>query len=170
MAKEQGYWKNVMNYGAITGFGVLMYMLVLSTFGFAIPLSSEAFTLIVLYLGMFYTLRYHRDKKLNGLIAYGKAVTMGFHIAFFASIILAFFTFIEYRINPEMAEKTVQLSLDQMKAMGFDDTQLQQAKATIQNKTAEFFAFSAVLGFSFYGLILALIVAAFLKRNPETTI
>jgi len=99
--------------------------------------------------------------------SYGNAVAAGVAITLFGALFGIVTNCLYFQvINPGMSEIIVQAQLDKMEAKGMSGAQLEQAEKGIR-----FFmkpAITAVVGFVaglFWGTIISLVAAAFLKRK-----
>jgi hypothetical protein len=107
---------------------------------------------------------------LGGYIPYAKSLGTGVLIAFFGSIIVAFYTYIFFNfIDPALIDQMLEMSRQQMIERGMPDDQVEMA-VEMSGKFMTpgwMFAFS-ILGVTFMGFLFSLIASAFLKRNQET--
>ncbi len=170
MENKNMIWNNSMTYGAILG-GILVAT---SLIGFIFKIQNGTFLQIINYavLGgiMFYGTKVLRDKYQNGYIKYGRALASSFLIALFAGIIVAFFTMLYFKwLDPNMLEQ-MKLEVQQtLMDKGLDQTQIE---LSMRMMTPSFYAFAALFSFSFWGFLLSLIVALFVRKegNPLDTI
>jgi hypothetical protein len=99
---------------------------------------------------------------------YGSALWAGVAISFFGSLFGIITNLVYFKlINPGMMDLIVQTQLDKMEAKGMSGAQLEQAEKMVRMMTGPVIssAFGFIAGFIF-GTIIALIVAAFLRRKP----
>ncbi len=158
--------KTAMNYGAFTGgiliaFSVLTNLLSLgSTFG-------GYFALIVLAFCILYFTKTYRDKELNGFINYNQAMSLGVLIGIFASIILAFFLFLELKfIDPTLIQKQLDLMRDKMLQKGLSDEQVDKTIIMLKTfMTPAMTAFISILFYAFLSFIISLITSAIIKKE-----
>lgn len=116
----------------------------------------------------FLALKAVREEDPGKYLTYGKGVKTGFLIALYAGVIGAIYTYIHLTfVNPNFADYQLEAARIKWAAAGMTDTQMDNAEKGMRmfSKPAIF----AVVGFIMsvvFGLILSLIIAAFLKRNP----
>lgn len=126
--------------------------------------------LVILIIGIIYFTQEYRDKVLGGAISYGQALRLGLSISFFTSILVAFFTYIQFRwIDSTLAEKILDLAEQQMIQSGESDVRIDQALDILRKVTTPFLlAISTVFSVSFWGFLFSLVSSYFLKRevNP----
>ncbi|MEN8157430.1 MAG: DUF4199 domain-containing protein [Bacteroidota bacterium] len=100
------FWKPALTYGAIVGFvsilfGVILYIMNLSTKGWA-SWGSILVSLAVLI----YCLVAYRKEYLGGFASYGQIVLMAVMIGVVSSVIATIYTYILYGvIDPDLADK-----------------------------------------------------------------
>ncbi|MBS0662551.1 MAG: DUF4199 domain-containing protein [Verrucomicrobia bacterium] len=98
--------------------------------------------------------------------SYGNAFAAGFLITLAAAVIGIFTNFLYFQvINPGISEIIVQAQLDKLEAKGLSAAQMERAEKSIRfflkpGMTAAF----GFIGGLFWGTIISLITAAFLKR------
>jgi hypothetical protein len=126
------------------------------------------FALLIFLL--YYFIRSYRNNYLGGYITYGQAVGAGVIICLYSSIIGAIFTYILYTyIDPELTAKQLAFTEELYAKRGMPqeamDAALNMAKK-LQKPIIT--AISGILGGVFFGTILSLIVAIFVKKegNP----
>jgi len=101
---------------------------------------------------------------------YGRALGAGVMIALFAALfgIVTNYVYMQL-INPGLADIIVQAQIDKMEAKGLSGAQLEQAEKMTRMMTGP--VISSCFGFIggiFFGTLISLVTAAFLKR-PVTT-
>jgi hypothetical protein len=129
-------------------------------FGF-IPL---LYAIVVYYLG----LKAVREEDAGKYMTYGRGVGTGMMIALYSGIIGSIYAYVHYTfVNPNFSDYLIEASRIKWAAAGMNDTQMEGAEKGIRMFTKP--AIQAVFGFLMtvvLGLIVSLITAAFLKRNP----
>lgn len=170
---NQPIWNTVLKYGAYCGglmvlFSLLSYLAdvnVMSAGGMVILYGSIlaiGFTMAAL------AMRYQRDQLDGGLLSYGKALGIGLLVILIGMIISSFWNYLLVNfIDPgylshmkeqfmeTWGDKIPEASLDEALA-GFD-------------KAGQFLEVikSSLMGGTIFGLIIGLITAAFMKREPK---
>jgi hypothetical protein len=99
---------------------------------------------------------------------YGRALWTGVKIAFFAALFGIVTNFLYTRvINPGFTDVIVQAQLDKMEAKGMSSAQIEQAEKGVRFFMGPIMMSCFVfIGSIFWGTLLSLITAAFLKRKP----
>ncbi len=116
----------------------------------------------------FFMVRY-RDQHLEGLISYGKGVGFGVVISVYAGIIVGFFTFLLLAfIYPELQNILMANAEETFLSSGLSEAYLEKLDDVIHWSASPWtHFFSSIFGGAFYGLIVALIVSAFVKRKGD---
>ena len=119
---------------------------------------------VVLWLGI----KAVRDESPNQAMSYGKGVGTGTLISLYSGLMSAVYTYIHFKyINVDFVDYQLTLIRSKWAAHGMSEAQMDQAEAFTRKMMgpgiqAALFPFAAVI----IGVILSLIIAAFLKRNP----
>ncbi|MCB9187022.1 MAG: DUF4199 domain-containing protein [Flavobacteriales bacterium] len=160
--------KQLMNWGGILGLALIAYSLVLYALGATESQAAQYVSYGIIAAGIFLATKNKRDKQ-NGIISYGEGLGYGVGVAFFGSILVAFYTFIFFSmIDPEMLEQMVLRAEDQMYEQGLPDDQVEMA----MEMTRKFMmpgpmAAIVVLSYTFVGFIISLITSAILKKEGD---
>ena len=102
-----------MNYGAYLGLGLVLisftvYILGLEEQKSIIPSLLNNFLIIG---AIAYSVTMYRDNFNNGFVSYSQSLKIGTSVVFFASVILAFYTYIFVTfINPEYLENIIKIA------------------------------------------------------------
>lgn len=170
----------VMNTPMFYGVALALANIVLSLVGFFLGFQTERLAqgqwfgllslvaaIVVLWLG----LRAVREEAADKSLSYGKGVLTGFLISLYSGLIGIVYTFIHFRfINPSFVDYQIDATRQKWIQAGLDD-----AKMAAAEKFMRFFMSPPVIsivGFFMalvFGVIIALVLAAFLKRAPAAT-
>lgn len=160
--------KNLMNWGGILGLALIACSLGLYLAGMnessAAQWLSYAVIAALIYLGT----KAKRESN-GGLISYGQGLGTGLGIAFFGSIMVAFYTFVFFKfIDADMLEQLILRAEDQLYEQGMPDDQIEMA----MQYTRKFMqpvpmAAMVVLSYTFVGFVISLITAAILKKDGD---
>jgi hypothetical protein len=169
-SQKISFWKNNMNFGAITGFAiiivtVLLYFLNISQ-NFAVSVIVYVIQIAAIVIGT----RYLRDKILNGNITYGKALSSGTMISIFAAIIIAFYMFIFLKfIDPGELDKIFSLMEDNLYKQGLPEDQIEMALDMSRKFTTPFtIAIGTVFSYGLWGFFFSLITSAFIRKKSNS--
>ena len=163
--------KFAMNYGAVLGLCLVAIAAVMWSFG--IDKNGSLVPSILnnglIIAGIVYTIIQFRDTENSGVISYGDSLKLGTSVAFFSSVILAFYTFIfinyiepntlneilvqaEQAIlesNPEISDEELDLAMD----------------ITTKFVQPHWMLILGVLGGTFMGFIYSLVISIFTKKE-----
>ena len=161
-------------YGLILAFANIVLTLVFFFLGYQtdkmlqgrwiVSLLPLVVTIIVMWLGI----RAAREEAKDRSLGYGKGVGTGVLIALYAGLIGAIYTYIHFTfINPTFADYAIDMVRQQWAAKGMSDGQMEAAEkfTRLMYKPAVL----AILGAIFsplVGLVISLILSAFLTRKP----
>lgn len=158
-----------MNWGGILGLALIGISLVL----YLLDMTESTWAQWVNY-GVIAALIYLGTKakreSAGGFISYGQGLGTGVGIAFFASILVAFYTYAFFTfIDPDMLEELILRAEDQMYEQGMPDDQVEMAmswtrKFMMPGPMAAMVVFSYVL----VGFVISLITSAILKKEDTS--
>ena len=168
--------KFAMNYGAVLGLCLVAIAFFFNSFG--IDKNGSLVPSILnnglIITGIIYTIIQFRDTENRGFISYGDSLKLGTSVAFFSSVILAFYTFIfisyiepntlnEILVQAEQAilEKNPEISDEEL------DLALGMTAKFIQ---PHWMLILGVLGGTFMGFIYSLIISIFTKKETPSQI
>jgi len=170
--------KNSLNYGIIAGLVLIVYSLLLYFFDlmFYKPfLLNNVVSFLIVIVFMVIGTKHLRDRIMHGSMSYGKAFLSAFLIGLFAMIIsLIFSNILSYVIDPGIRDKAFQYSAEQMLKKGrFTEeqieTKIEQLKQMTSNlKYVLISQFFALLVIGLINAVIALVAAAFLKKEGDT--
>lgn len=161
-----------MNYGAVLGLVMVALALLMYTFGIdekesLIPsLLNNGVTIAFIT----YAIIQYKNIYQDGYISYGESLKLGTTVAFFSSIILAFYTFlfITY-INPDALSEVIKMAEQAMLEANpeISDEELDLALSiTAKLMQPHWMMIMGMLGGTFMGFVYSAIVSIFVK-NPD---
>ena len=163
--------KFAMNHGTVLGLILALIALVFWMIGIDEQESMLPFLINnLLIIGFFYySITNYRDGIGNGFIAYSSSLKLGTSIAFFYSVIMAFYTFIYMTyLNPDFLidfYKITEQSLLQSKP-DISDEELDMALEILSNvMQPHFLMILVVLYRTFMGFFLSAILSFFIRRT-----
>ena len=172
--KARTLFNNSLIYGLLTAaisivFSVITYLLDLQMNN---PVMY--FSFVILLAGIIYGTMQYKNVSLGGYISFGKAFLSGFLIVLIASVISSIYSYIFLTfIDHAYLERIIQQSMDKAEAdmvkKGLSGDQIEPALA-IARKFMSPIAMSAmaILSSAFFGAILSLITAAFVKKEDKS--
>lgn len=118
---------------------------------------------------VYWCLRNWRDQHNGGYATYGQSVKAGIKFMFFASIIFAFYNVIYMKwLDPEAIPRMMDAMEESYYKMGLDEDQAKTAvdiMSMIKSPVMQFF--SGIIGITFAGVILSLIVSIFIRKEGD---
>ncbi len=124
----------------------------------------------VAYFGvLYYCLKSWRDHHNGGYIRYGQALSAGILFMFFASVIYAFYNviYLEF-IDPTAVERMLDIMEEEYYKRGFTEEQVSAAMdfgSKLRGPGMQFF--SVIIGTTFIGVIISLIVSILVKKEGD---
>lgn len=168
--------KFAMHYGAYLGLGLIVisftvYFLGLEEQKSIIPSLLNNFLIIG---AITYSIIMYRDNFNNGLVSYSVSLKIGTSVVFFASVILAFYTYIFVTfINPEYLENIIKIAEQEILNSDpeISDEDLDLALSMTQKMLQpQWMATLSVLGGTFMGFFYSLIISFFVKKQDPNLI
>jgi Protein of unknown function (DUF4199) len=166
-------WNTVLRYGAYCGgamilFSVLAYLADLNMMSISGMLILYGSIFILGFVLAAMAMRFQRDKLDNGLISYGKALSVGLLVILIGMIISSFWNylfvnFIDTEYLNRMKEQFVASWGENMPQDALDKALEGFDKAGNFFETLK----SSLIGGTIFGLIIGLITAAFMKREAK---
>ena len=158
--------KNALNYGLILGgisvvFSILLWVMGQTTNKY-LGYIGLLFTIGVMYYGT----KEYRDKHLGGFMTYGKAFSSNFLIGMYSGIISTIFMFILYKyLDPNLLVTIKETAIEtaMQKNPSMSQEQLEGTLSFVMSPI--FLTISALLGGTFFAVILALLVSIFHKKE-----
>ena len=170
MEQKVNVWKANLTNGLILGLTGVVYSLVMYFLDLTFN-QVQGFVFLVLQVAILYfLLKSYRDNYMHGQITYGQSVGAGVIICLYSAIIGAIFTYLLYTvIDSGLTEKQLAFIEEKMLTKGAPQEAVDAAMG-IQRKIMkpEILAPFSILGGTFWGTILSLVVSIFIKKegNP----
>ncbi|MBL4586846.1 MAG: DUF4199 domain-containing protein [Flavobacteriales bacterium] len=161
--------KHLTNWGGILGLALIVYSLALYLLGLNESQSAQWLSYLIIAAFIFIASKAKRT-ELGGYISYGQALGNGVGVAFFASIMVAFYTYVFFHfIDPDMLEQLILRAEDQLYENGMPDDQIEMAMSyTRKLMQPGPMAFMVVLTYTFVGFIVSLITSAIVKKEDSS--
>ncbi|TNF25313.1 MAG: DUF4199 domain-containing protein [Bacteroidetes bacterium] len=160
--------KNLMNWGGMLGLALIAYSLALYLMGMNESQAAQWLSYVIIGALIFVGTKAKRQSQ-DGMLSYGQGLGTGVGIAFFGSILVAFYTFVFFKfIDAEMLEQLVLRAEDQLYEQGMPDDQVEMAMQYTRKFMAPVpMALMVVLSYTFVGFIISLITSAILKKDGD---
>lgn len=162
--------KSALNFGAIVGLILMILSLVTYVFEMYDNKLFGYLSWVVLAAGIVIGIKKYRDGALNGFISYGNALGYGVLLAFFASIIASFASYIYLGfIDSSFLEFQLEQTEIQMIEQGQAEETIEMAMSWTRKVVSPIgFFIMGILGTTMLGLVISLIASAFLKNDPDS--
>ena len=158
-----------MNHGLIVGLILIVMSAIVGLFKIDAIGLFRFLNWAVLIGSVYYSIKTWRDQYCDGLIKYSQALGFGVRVMFFASIIYGFYSMIYMNwINPDSVKDTLAAVEEGYFLMGLTDEQIEQYMEIARKmQTPGWQMFTTVLGTTFTGLIISLIVSIFVRKEGD---
>jgi hypothetical protein len=164
--------KSSLTYGLYLGIALIIASVIVYLSGNVFAKWSQWVTYIVMIIGIV-TAQLNYRKKAGGIMSYGQALGLGVLTAFFASILLAMYSYVLYElIDPSLKNQIVLKMEEQLVTQG----NLPEEQISLITKMISTLYKSpireiiAVFNGTFTGLILSLITSIFTQKKPDENI
>jgi hypothetical protein len=170
--KQRSSTQQALFYGMITGVILIVYSLILYIANLYTNRALGYVALLLLVAGMVYGTLEYRKTYGNGFLTYGKAFSLCFMIALFTSILTAIYTyfFAEF-IFPGLSQEILEKAREEMMNSGREVTEEQieiGLEWTRKFTTPVMMAILDLVTKVFFGVILSLLAALFLKKEDKS--
>ena len=165
-----------MNYGAVLGLILILVALLSWVLGVDEQESMVPSIInnIVIIGFLYYSILQFRDKMNNGFISYSESLKLGTTVAFFSSVIMAFYTFIYISyLNPDMLANIMYMTEQAVLESNpeISEEELDLALEMTGNFTQpHWLMIMGVLSGTFMGFFYSAIISFFVKNNDPNKI
>jgi hypothetical protein len=174
--KKENIISHSMRSGLITGV-LLTLCYFLSITGLYAKSISLLFFVSLLWIAIpigciFYFTKKFNKEVLGGNISYGSALTYGFYMFFFASMIVAMLAFIYLQlINPDYLYDQIPLTIEIFKPYLLEDhlRELEDIVSKVEVPTAGETAIHILWRFTFLGFLTSIITSFFFRRRTNNS-
>lgn len=131
------------------------------------PIVEKVISMILSYgifiLVIFYAQVTHK-KELGGFISYGRAFSTGFKVAAYTGLFIGLLFMLYYKVlDTEALDKIINLALEK----AGDNEQQIRGVEMMKDKMWLFTSFGAAIFYTIFGLIVSLITAIVVKKEPS---
>lgn len=164
--QKPSFFQATLTWGLITGIASIAYTLILYMVGLMQNKPLQYAGLIITVLCLYFGIKSIREQNYNGFISYSRSLGTGVLISLFSTIVSIIFLIILYTvIDPNLIDKTLEESTNQMAAKGMNQDQIEQGLKMAH----KFFMPFLVIGGLFFGVlagfIISLILSIFMKKE-----
>jgi len=170
METKVNAWKANLTNGIIFGMVGVVYSLIIYFLDLSLNQWQGLVFMLIEIVLLFFLVKSYRDNYMHGTMTYGQGLGAGMIIFLYYSIIAAIFAYILYAIiDTGLVDKQLAMIEDKMGQRGLPQSAI-DASMSIQKKIMKpgIMAPMSIFGNMFTGLIMSLIVAAFVRKegNP----
>ncbi len=170
MEQKVNVWKANLTNGLILGLIGIVYTLVMYFLDLSLNNAQGYVFILIQIVVLYFLVKMYRDNFMHGMITFGQALGAGIVICLYYSIIIAIFTYILYAfIDTNLIDKMLAMTEEKLLDRGLSQSQI-DAGMNVQARIMKpgFIAPISIFGNMFQGLIMSLIVAAFVRKegNP----
>lgn len=163
-------WKANLTNGLIFALIGIVYSLVMYFLDLSFNKVQGWIFLVIQIIILYFLIKSYRDNYKFGYLTYGQALGTGMIIFLYYAVIMAIFTYILYAvIDPDLADKQLAFAEEEMLKRGLPEAAV-EAGMKVQEKIMRpgILAPISIFGSMIQGLIMSLIVAAFVRKegNP----
>jgi hypothetical protein len=156
-----------MTYGLYMGLAMILNLVVFYVMGVPFSQYSGYISYAIAIGGIALSMKTYRDNNTEGGVTYGRALGLGTLQSFFASLIVAFFTFVLFKlVDKALIDKLLSFMEEQILRAGISENQA-EAAMTMYRKllTPLTYSLGQIFGVSIMGFILSLIIAIFFQKK-----
>lgn len=161
-----------LKYGVLIGIAGIAFsvlsLVIPSSLSFIMTILSIVVTIGILYKGLIY----HRDNELGGAITFGQGFGFGMIAGLIGSLLKSVILyFVTKPIDPELKEELLAEQLEAMENSGLDQNMTESIFGMVESFTTPIMV--STLSFFMYiiwGVIVSLILAAIVKKDPNRDI
>ena len=167
--KSVSIWKSTMFSGIYLAVALILLSVIFYVTGNMFSKVAQYSSYPIIIAGIIWGQLSYK-KELGGISTYGQALTAGLLTMVFASIITSIYTYLLYAIiDPSLQEQMRIFTEEQMVAQGkVPEEQMEMAlNMAAKFQTPAMMAAIGIFGGAFMGLIISLITAIFIKKNPS---
>ncbi len=124
---------------------------------------------LILLVGIVLAMKEWRDRVQKGVLSFGNAFKVGMLFCLWSALISVLsMVFMLYVLAPEMIQEILKASEQQMLDRGLSDQEIEVAMTwTRRFVTPGWLTFFSFVGTLFFGMLLSLVAALFMKKEPK---
>jgi hypothetical protein len=156
-----------MNYGLFMGLALILNFVVFYVMGTPFAPASGYITYAIVIAGIALAMRTYRDNSPEVGVTYGRALGLGTLQALFASLIMAFFTYVLCKIiDKTLIDKLLLVMEEQLLRSGISDSQADTFMPFYKKAmTPLTYSLGMIFSVTFQGFLFSLILAIFFQRK-----
>lgn len=176
--KKAPVGKHALQQGAVLGIALIVFYLILYVAGINVYAQTDKsiggylsyLSYVIIIAGLFLGIKSYRDKALGGSISFGRALGFGTLMSLFSGIILAIYIILFiYVIDPDVLDGIFIMAEERMIEQGMPDSAIEKGMEITRAVTVPMMIAGTVVGNTFVGVIISLILGAILKKEETKT-
>jgi len=160
--------KAAMNYGLYMGLALVLNSVVFYVMGKPFSEATVYLSYIIIIGIIVWAMWSFREYHGDAGLTYGKSLGYGTLLSLFASLIVAFYTFVLYKIvDPGLLDKFMIFLEENLLKAGRPENQVEMVMGMYKKVlTPLIFSIGQIFNYTFLGFIFSLIIAIFFKKRP----
>lgn len=154
----------MLNQSALLGLIYVVFLLILYFSGKLFS-ASEKLSFLIWVGFIYYSSIKYRDKFFDGFIQFEKIFSYGLRLMVLSGIISGFFYFVLLKIDVELYSEQIDNLLELYSITGFYEGRIEEFESVLYESFPQLMFFSSILSSFFYGIVVSLIIAIFVKRK-----
>ena len=156
-----------MSYGLYMGLALILNSVIFYVIGTPFSNASGYISYAITFGGILWAMRTYGDNHQEAGLSYGQALGLGTLQSLFASLIVAFYSFVLFKlVDKNLLDKLFGVMEEQILKSGVADSQTETIMAMYRKVlTPLTFSLGQILGVTFTGFIFSLILAIFFKKQ-----
>ena len=161
--------KHSATYGAIIGFALIIYTILLYIADLSLSRGLGYLSYVIIIAGLYIGIKKFRENEPSEAIKYSKALGVGVLICVFLGFIGSVFTYLQFRfIDPDLVNKILEMTEEKLLDKGLSEDMIEmQSEFMMKFMSPGIMALSSFISYIFMGTVFSLILAAFLKKEPN---
>ncbi len=166
MQEQPSVARVALKYGLIVAVASIVYNTILLISELNQNQALTSLGLIILVIGMVYAMRDYRSQN-EGYMSYGQGLGIGTLMAGISGLLSSAFTMLYTQfIDPNLMNSALDKAREDLEQRGMSDAQIESAMEVSEKMMSPGILFAMGVFFSIlFGFIIALIVAAIMRRN-----
>jgi hypothetical protein len=156
-----------MSYGLYMGLALILNSVVFYVMGSPFAPASAYISYAIIIASIAWSMKTYKENNSEAGVSYGRALGLGTLQSLFASLILAFFTFVLYKlVDKTLIDKFLAFLEEQLLKSGTGENQIDTVMTMYRKvMTPLVYSLAQIFSVTFYGFIFSLILAIFFKKQ-----
>ena len=156
-----------MSYGLYTGLALILNSVVFYVMGSPFAPAGVYISYAIIIAGIAWSMKTYKENNSEAGVTYGRALGLGTLQSLFASLILAFFTFVLFKlVDKTLIDKFLAFLEEQLLKSGTNENQIDTVMTMYRKvMTPLVYSLAQIFSVTFYGFLFSLILAIFFKKQ-----